>query len=126
MQPKYVMRSLQAGKHVLSEKPIAADTPAAQHMVDVYRSRHAANTRWSVGENYRYERAFVLAASAVHQGSVGRILMAELSVHSPMASKSQVMTALPQSGAQSGFARSFTIGSPAPLVLGAKHVSNLV
>ncbi|OJJ98643.1 hypothetical protein ASPACDRAFT_44275 [Aspergillus aculeatus ATCC 16872] len=57
-QAAYVRAALSAGKHVLSEKPIAKDRAEATALLDWYRStilpRRTAAPTWSVAENYRY------------------------------------------------------------------------
>ena len=78
------MQALEAGKHVLSEKPIAGSGAKAAQMIKTYRAKHAGSVHWSVAENYRYERAFVDAAKAA-RGGIGAVAMVELSVHSPIA-----------------------------------------
>lgn len=65
VQPHYVTLALQSGKHVLSEKPIAATVEEAKKMVDLYRQQYSSQVLWSVAENYRYEPAILRAAEVV-------------------------------------------------------------
>jgi glucose-fructose oxidoreductase len=68
VQPDYVKKALSAGKHVLSEKPIAATTRAGKSILDDYNSQfRPQGLRWSVAENYRYEGGFVHGAEAVKE-----------------------------------------------------------
>ncbi|PYI20336.1 oxidoreductase family, NAD-binding Rossmann fold protein [Aspergillus violaceofuscus CBS 115571] len=57
-QAAYVRAALAAGKHVLSEKPIAKDLAEATTLLDWYRStilpQGSAAPTWSVAENFRY------------------------------------------------------------------------
>lgn len=64
VQPKYVTLALQAGKHVLSEKPVAATVGEAQKLVQAYHEKYAS-LQWSIAENYRYEPAVLKTAHAV-------------------------------------------------------------
>ncbi|MGQ9907630.1 MAG: Gfo/Idh/MocA family protein [Candidatus Flexifilum sp.] len=80
--PDAVARALHAGKHVLSEKPIAPDSATAQRLVDQY-ARHPKQV-WMVGENWRYEAAFERAAEQVASGAIGRVLTVNWNVHIAM------------------------------------------
>ncbi|MCS7070589.1 MAG: Gfo/Idh/MocA family oxidoreductase, partial [Anaerolinea sp.] len=77
--PDAVERALRAGKHVLSEKPIAPDVVTAQRLVDLH-ARHPAQV-WMVGENWRYEAAFERAAELVTGGAIGRVLTVNWNIH---------------------------------------------
>mmetsp|Transcript_25654 Transcript_25654/g.37907 ORF Transcript_25654/g.37907 Transcript_25654/m.37907 type:complete len:160 (+) Transcript_25654:1741-2220(+) len=70
VQPQYVIKALESGKHVLSEKPIAATVSEAKEMVDLYELQHSSQLVWSVAENYRYEPAILRAAEVV-QNDIG-------------------------------------------------------
>ena len=68
VQPHYVTRALEAGKHVLSEKPIAATLSEAKKLCDWFYQEKRATTsklQWSVAENFRYEPAIQRVADAV-------------------------------------------------------------
>ncbi|CAK7205392.1 hypothetical protein SEUCBS139899_008163 [Sporothrix eucalyptigena] len=54
-QPAVIRKALAAGKHVLSEKPIAPDVKGAQELIAYYDSLPAATRPiWSVAENFRF------------------------------------------------------------------------
>lgn len=67
VQPSVIRKAIAAGKHVLSEKPIAKDTSTAQDLLAFYQP-YVRNVTWAVGENFRVwpsiTKAFeILAAS---------------------------------------------------------------
>ena len=82
VQAAAVAQALAAGKHVISEKPIAPDRSQALSLLDLHR-RHPEYV-WMVAENWRYEAAFVLAAELLRAGAIGRPLLAHWAQYSPM------------------------------------------
>jgi len=72
--PDGVEAALAAGKHVISEKPIAPELARAGRMLDAYAASQARfpGQVWMVGENWRYEPAFIQAAALVKNGAIGR------------------------------------------------------
>ncbi|KAF7588599.1 hypothetical protein BBP40_005484 [Aspergillus hancockii] len=71
-QPNFIRKALAAGKHVLSEKPIAKDLDTAQDLIQFYKSNtDSEQTVWTVAENFRYMSKYVRAAEEVRKlGSV--------------------------------------------------------
>ncbi|KAB8260676.1 hypothetical protein BDV32DRAFT_158611 [Aspergillus pseudonomiae] len=68
VQPEFIRKALIAGKHVLSEKPIAKDLSAAQDLINLHNSRIVSSkTVWAVAENWRYMSKFVRAAQEVRR-----------------------------------------------------------
>lgn len=68
VQPEFIRRALLAGKHVLSEKPIAKDVATAQELLQWYGANvDSRKTFWAVGENYRYMTKFLFAAEQVRK-----------------------------------------------------------
>jgi predicted dehydrogenase len=68
MLASYVERCLQAGLHVLSEKPVAMTSTEARRLITVYRGIQVARPGpilWHVAENYRLEPAVKYASSVV-------------------------------------------------------------
>jgi predicted dehydrogenase len=72
IQAPVVAQALAAGKHVISEKPVAPDVAAADALIAGYAPR--PGQVWMVAENWRYEEAYVRAAELVRAGAIGRVL----------------------------------------------------
>jgi predicted dehydrogenase len=70
LQAPVVAAALAAGKHVVSEKPIAPTRAEAEAMIDLHRRQ--PEKVWMVAENWRYEEAFVRAAAILAEGAIGR------------------------------------------------------
>ncbi|KAK3940409.1 hypothetical protein QBC46DRAFT_385315 [Diplogelasinospora grovesii] len=66
-QPDVVEKALRAGKHVLSEKPIAGDVQKGQELVSMYRGLADGRPIWAVAENFRYTASLVYAAQKVKE-----------------------------------------------------------
>ncbi|HQY90031.1 Gfo/Idh/MocA family oxidoreductase [Caldilinea sp.] len=77
IQADFVAAALQAGKHVISEKPIAPDSDAARRLL-AQHERQPGNV-WMVAENWRYEEAFERAAQFIADGVIGRPVIAQWS-----------------------------------------------
>jgi predicted dehydrogenase len=82
VQAPVVAQALAAGKHVVSEKPIAPTRAEAQSLIDLHR-RHPECV-WMVAENWRYEEAFVRAAELLQSGAIGRPVVAQWAQYTPM------------------------------------------
>ncbi|KAJ5690598.1 hypothetical protein N7462_004990 [Penicillium macrosclerotiorum] len=81
VQPEFIKQALLAGKHVLSEKPIAKDVATAQDLLQWYRTNiDTTKFFWAVGENYRYLTKFLFAAEKVRE--MGKIRHFRANVHS--------------------------------------------
>lgn len=71
-QPEFIEAALAAGKHVLSEKPIAADIKRATRLIEFYKSdKVKGGATWAVAENFRFLDSFIYAAEEVQK--LGRI-----------------------------------------------------
>jgi predicted dehydrogenase len=53
VQPDVIRKAMAAGKHILSEKPIAKDTPTARELLSFYQP-FSKTLVWAVGENFRF------------------------------------------------------------------------
>jgi predicted dehydrogenase len=65
-QPEVVEKALAAGKHVLSEKPVAPDVAGAKALISWYRSINQPPI-WAVAENFRYVKSLKFAADKVKE-----------------------------------------------------------
>lgn len=64
-QPEYVRKALTAGKHVLSEKPVAENVQEAKDLIDWYESQISPKgTTWAVAENVRFRPEVIYASEA--------------------------------------------------------------
>ncbi len=64
------IRALGAGKHVLTEKPMAASVAACRRMIE---AAERANRVLTVGFNHRYFKAVKMVRDAVQSGALGRL-----------------------------------------------------
>ncbi|KAK4206309.1 NAD(P)-binding protein [Rhypophila decipiens] len=66
-QGKVIEEALKAGKHVLSEKPIAQDVAAAKALLNFYESELSAAKKpiWAVAENFRFYKSLDFAQNKV-------------------------------------------------------------
>lgn len=76
-----VRAALAAGKHVISEKPIARNLAEARALLEEWR---ATDLHWMVAENFRYEAVFMQAAELVRNGSIGKPLTLSWAMQSPV------------------------------------------
>ncbi len=72
--PEGVEKALAAGKHVISEKPVAPDVAIGRRLLQFARAY--PQLVWMVAENDRYEAAFRRAGELVRAGAIGRPLLA--------------------------------------------------
>ena len=86
VQPKYVVKCLQANKHVLSEKPIAPTVDEATKLLEMY-TKDYSHLKWSVAENFRYEPAIVRASEIIQNRdgkvTIGKPTLVSLTVRAP-------------------------------------------
>jgi predicted dehydrogenase len=89
--PAAVRQALKAGKHVLSEKPIAPELAIGRQLLADYAqlNRISPNLIWMVGENWRYEDTFLQAADIVRNGLIGTPLTCHWAIYTPITAKSK-------------------------------------
>ncbi|CRG89476.1 hypothetical protein PISL3812_06512 [Talaromyces islandicus] len=63
-QPPYIKSALLAGKHVLSEKPVAENVKEAEELIQWYRSEVKGPT-WAIAENWRFLASYKFAAEQI-------------------------------------------------------------
>ncbi len=73
-QPGVVEKALKAGKHVLSEKPVAGDVADGKRLVAWHEALGEARPLWAVAENWRYMESIRYAAQKL--GEIGGELVA--------------------------------------------------
>ncbi|KAL3455861.1 hypothetical protein BJX64DRAFT_297162 [Aspergillus heterothallicus] len=82
--PDLIKKALAAGKHVMSEKPIAPDVETAEELIE-YHDRLAQQQSkpvlWAVGENFRFWNPVQRAAGILKQMG-GRLVMFSVTAYS--------------------------------------------
>ncbi|KAI9820988.1 MAG: hypothetical protein M1832_003460 [Thelocarpon impressellum] len=80
-QPRFIHSAIVAGKHVLSEKPIAPDVARARELVEWYRTTvDSSSVVWAVAENFRFHDAFATGRQEIEK--LGRVLTVQVRVFS--------------------------------------------
>lgn len=82
VMPDVTAQVLRQDKHLISEKPIAAEVAVGRQLLDLYAQQ--SGQVWMVGENWRYESAFVRAAALVRDGAIGKPLTCHIALYLPM------------------------------------------
>ncbi|KAG1755291.1 uncharacterized protein EDB91DRAFT_1077261 [Suillus paluster] len=73
-QPSIVFKALAAGKHVLSEKPIAADVASGAKLIAQYEAQYKPmGLMWRVAENWEVEPGHIAAGRAIAAGKIGKV-----------------------------------------------------
>ncbi len=85
--PQAIQSALQAGKHVLSEKPLAgtaAEGQALIHMADQH-----PHLVWMVAENWRYASAIQRAKEIIQSGTLGKLALFNWAIFAGMSPANQ-------------------------------------
>jgi predicted dehydrogenase len=93
VQPEYVLQALQAGKHVLSEKPVAVNMQQAKKLIETYEEHFAPrNLVWNVAGQFRYDPAVRMASQALAE--IGKPFLVSLKVRAPFLKSSPFSEAM--------------------------------
>jgi predicted dehydrogenase len=73
-QPDIIIRALKAGKHVISEKPVAADVASGLTLIKTYLSDFKPKGLiWRVAENFEAEPGIRAIGQAIRDGKIGKV-----------------------------------------------------
>lgn len=79
LHAEIAVAALEAGKHVIVEKPLANTIVEAEKMVEVARTARSSGVRSMVGFNYRRVPALALARQHVVDGRIGEVRQVRVS-----------------------------------------------
>ncbi|KAK0460405.1 uncharacterized protein EV420DRAFT_1306330 [Desarmillaria tabescens] len=75
LQPSVILKALKAGKHVLSEKPVAPDVASGVTLIKQYRSEfQGKGLVWRVAENYEVEPGIQEVGKLIGNGAIGKVI----------------------------------------------------
>ncbi|KAF8169514.1 hypothetical protein BJ912DRAFT_1048320 [Pholiota molesta] len=75
MQPAIVLQALAAGKHVLSEKPVAPDVARGLDLIKTYKELYEPKGLiWRVAENFEAEPGFRKVGEIIRAGKIGDVI----------------------------------------------------
>lgn len=73
-QPSIIRKALSAGKHILSEKPVAPDVASGLELIRDYETSYKSKGLvWRVAENFETETAYRTAAKVIGDGKIGKV-----------------------------------------------------
>lgn len=82
VQPEYILKAMHAGKHVYSEKPIAANMQQATALIETYETHFAErNIVWHVAGQSRYDPAVRTTNQAL--SDIGTPFLVDMKVRAP-------------------------------------------
>jgi len=77
LQPAWVLRALKAGKHVLSEKPVAPDLASGRALLKAAAPYQRKGLKWLVGENFHFMRQAQQLQAWLEAGALGDVRLVE-------------------------------------------------
>ncbi|EEB87840.1 hypothetical protein MPER_14647, partial [Moniliophthora perniciosa FA553] len=80
IQPEIVLKCLDAGKHVLSEKPIAATVSKGLSLIHDASKYVEKGLVWRVAENFEAEPVYIKAGEILKSGAIGKVSFFKASV----------------------------------------------
>ena len=78
MHKPLAIAAMEAGKHVISEKPVTLSSADLQEMID---ASHKYDRRFTVHQNRRWDGEFLVMRDVYHSGDLGRVYSMESRVH---------------------------------------------
>jgi predicted dehydrogenase len=79
LQPEIILKALAAGKHVISEKPVAPDVASGLKLIAIYEAEYKPKGLvWRVSENWEAEPGYRSAAQAIRAGKIGKVIFYNL------------------------------------------------
>jgi predicted dehydrogenase len=78
LQPAMVLKALMAGKHVLSEKPLAGSVAAGRALLKKAEPFQRQGLRWMVGENFHFWPQGLQLKTWLEQGQLGDVRLVEV------------------------------------------------
>lgn len=73
---QFILAAVRAGKHVISEKPLAANLEQGQELVNTLRG--FSNIKVEIAENYHYRRDFAKAREWITAGRIGQPILVQM------------------------------------------------
>ena len=74
VQPGVILKALAAGKHVLSEKPVAPDVERGRALIREYEAKYKPKGLiWRVAENFEAEPGYHAARKIIQDGRIGKV-----------------------------------------------------